>query len=166
MRSARSWLPDLHPVGWAGVLLWCVAVLIAAAAVVSRVDRRHAAQRPADSEGIAYQQRATAIAGLLARVPPQTERERLLAEALAAAQGAGLQINGGRYDEARSPGLLQRIESTLPVTGDAVAVLRWLDALGERAPTATVSRVTLTRGAPEEPFVGDIKLDLHVRSAQ
>jgi hypothetical protein len=139
-------------------------LLLVTGVVVTRLERQNAEMRPVTDEAVAYQRQAAAIAEVLARVPPVAERERLLAEVLAAAQRAGLQINGGRYDEARTSGALQRIEATLPATAHADAVLRWLDELGESVPTAVVTRVTLTRGAPGEPLVGDIKLDLYLRS--
>jgi hypothetical protein len=128
-----------------------------------QLEREQASRQSSHADDTAYRNQATAIAVLLARVPLRMERERLLAETLAAGQAAGLRIEGGRYDETPSQGVLQRLEVTLPVTTDSIAALRWLEDLGERVPTAVPSRISLNRGAAGEPLVGEIRLDVYLR---
>lgn len=165
-RLGRLALPALHRLGWLGVALWLVAVATVASTLLGELEaQRLAVQAPSDPTP-AYLARARQIDALLQHIPPAAERERLVADLLDTAADSGLEVTGGRYrEEALGEGTLRRIATTLPVAGERMAVLRWGDRLGEALPAAVLTRVSLNRADVKEPFSGDVRLDLLLRSA-
>lgn len=164
-RLGRFALPALHRLGWLGVALWLVAVASVARTLLGGLEaQRLAVQTPSDPTP-AYLARARQIDALLQHIPPAAEREHLVADLLDAASASGLEVSGGRYrEEALDGGILRRIETTLPVAGERMAVLRWGDRLGEALPAAVLTRVSLNRADVKDPFSGDVRLDLLLRS--
>jgi len=158
-------IPALHPIGWTGALLWLVAIAIAAAGLLTELEARRAAVRAPDDPSPAYLVRAGEIKALLEHIPPAQARESLVADLLRAAETQGLEVSGGRYrEEAFEGDILRRIETTLPVSGERMALLRWVYGLADASPSAVLTRVSLNRSDLKEPFSGDIRLDLLLRS--
>jgi hypothetical protein len=166
IRLARIDIPALHPLGWGGLALWLVAVVVAGTVLLGELDaRREAVQAPNDP-GPAYLARANEIQALLENIPHAHAREALVADLLRAAQTSGLDVSGGRYrEEALDDRMLRRIETTLPVGGSHMAILRWVYALTDAVPAAVLTRISVNRGDLKEPFSGDVRLDLLLRSS-
>jgi hypothetical protein len=166
-RIARVSLPALHRLAWLGIALWLVAAATVASTVLSELEAHRLAVQSPDDPSPAYFARAREIDALLQHIPPAADRERLVADLLDAASASGLEVSGGRYrEEPIEAGVLRRIETTLPVVGDRMAVLRWGDRLGEVLPAAVLTRVSLTRADVKDPFSGDVRLDLLLRGTQ
>ncbi len=159
-------LPGLHRFGWAGLGLWLVAAVLAAIGFYDHVEARRQATRSPDDLTPAYLAREREIKALLQHIPPARERESLVAALLEVASSSGLEVSGGRYrEEAFEGGLLRRIETTLPVTGERLAVLRWGDGVAVSLPAAALTRISLNRADVKDPFSGDIRLDLLLRGS-
>lgn len=158
--------PHLHLIGWGGVVLWLAAVAAVATGLLGDLGARRAAIHVPDDPSPAYLARAREIQALLEHIPPAKMRESLVADLLRTAETNGLEVSGGRYrEEAFEGGTLGRIETTLPVSGERMALLRWVYGLSSVLPAAALTRVSLNRSDLNEPFSGDIRLDLLLRSA-
>ncbi len=158
-------VPALHLLGWGGVALWLAAIATAAAGVFGELEARRVAVQAPDDPTPAYLARAKEIQALLEHIPPAQTRESLVADLLRAAEANDLEVSGGRYrEEVFEGGTLRRIETTLPVSGERMALLRWVYGLGDALPAAVLTRVTLNRSDLKEPFSGDIRLDLLLQS--
>jgi|GEM_PF-2090453 len=155
---------ELHRLGWLGVALCLMAGLMVAGLVASHLEARRLATVAPDDPTAAYAAREREIATLLAHFPAADSRERQVADLLDAATASRLEVVGGRYRQTPLEGrVLSRIEMTLPVAGDRLAVLRWVDALAAQLPALSLSRISLNRAAVSEPFSGDVRLDLFLR---
>jgi len=157
----RDWLPR-HWLGYGGALLWLLAL---AAGVLAW---QFGSLKPPTGSGEANlaELRAAEIGTLLNQFLPVAAREQQIAALLQAADDAGLEVGGGRYEQQpTSDGNLERIRISLPISGESLALLHWVDALSDTFASATIERVSLTRADAEAPLAGEVQLDLYLGAA-
>lgn len=159
-------MPSLHQVGWLGMAAWSLSVLLGLGLMQRTIELREHAAPAADDPTSWYLEQAGRIELMVAELPDARGREGLVSQVLDAAADSGLEVTGGRYrEEHLDAGRLRRLDTTLPVTGDSLAVLRWVDRVITELPAASFVSVSLRRSDTQDVFVGDIRLDLFMRGA-